>query len=297
MKSLKKLNQLLFIALCVICLPITIVHAAGGGGSGDLSQAQTIDPVVEYKKGVKYLQAEKYRKAEKAFRKVLKVDRKNPATNYALGLAYLGQDKFKKAVKGFSKALKYDPEMIEAMGRLGYAYNKLGESALAAEQKQLLLDKQTACGECDKATAIAEAITIIDGSSANLYDLNDLLNTGAADLAYINAVGLINRGDYSQALSLLATAAKAFGPHPDILTYQGFANRKMGLSAKAYIFYQAALTVDPNHRGANEYLGEFFVETGDLPAAKDQLAKLNDICQFGCEEAEELNRWIIAAES
>ena len=87
-------------------------------------------------------------------------------------------------------------------------------------------------------------------------------------------------------------AALVFGPHPDILTYEGFANRKLGHYDTAIGFYSAALKLQPNHRGANEYLGEYYVEIGDLKRAKAQLAKLDAICKFGCEEAEELRRWI-----
>ena len=49
--------------------------------------------------------------------------------------------------------------------------------------------------------------------------------------------------------------------------------------------------------GANEYLGEYYVETGQLAKADAQLVKLERICKFGCEEAEELRRWIGGAKS
>jgi tetratricopeptide (TPR) repeat protein len=87
------------------------------------------------------------------------------------------------------------------------------------------------------------------------------------------------------------------GPHPDVLTYQGFANRKLSNYDVAISYYSAALKLDPEHRGANEYLGEYYVETGQLAKANAQLVKLDRICKFGCEEAEELRRWIDGARS
>ena len=296
MKLLQLLKQCSLIGMCLFWLPISVVYAAGSS-SAPSSAAPQIDPVVEYKKGIKHLNAQRYKKAERAFRKVLKVSKKNANTHYVLALAYIGQDKLPKARKSLVRAVKYDADMAEARGRLAYVYNKLGDTENAVEQKQILLDQQAKCGDCEKQAAIAKALAIIEGSSAALFDLQELMDTHAGDLAYIEAIGLINRGSYKEALALLAKAAKAFGPHPDVLTYQGFANRKMGQKEQAYRFYQAALTVDPQHRGANEYLGEYFVEMNNLPAAKDQLATLHSICHFGCEEAEELGRWITAAES
>ena len=95
----------------------------------------------------------------------------------------------------------------------------------------------------------------------------------------------------------LRAAGVALGPHPDVLTYQGFANRKLSNYDVAISYYSAALKLDPEHRGANEYLGEYYVETGQLAKADAQLVKLERICKFGCEEAEELRRWIGGAKS
>ena len=47
--------------------------------------------------------------------------------------------------------------------------------------------------------------------------------------------------------------------------------------------------------GAREYLGELYVETGDLPKARDQLAVLEKLCPQGCEEREDLEQAIAAA--
>ena len=117
------------------------------------------------------------------------------------------------------------------------------------------------------------------------------------DAAYLQAAGLINEGRYEDALWSLRAAGLALGPHPDVLTYQGFANRKLSNYDIAISYYSAALKLDPEHRGANEYLGEYYVETGQLAKARQQLVTLERICKFGCEEAEELRRWIAGAKS
>ena len=53
-------------------------------------------------------------------------------------------------------------------------------------------------------------------------------------------------------------------------------------------YYQAALKIDPEHRGALEYYGELNLMNNDLPGAEALLAKLNKVCTFGCEEYSDL---------
>src|SRR6185437_9380432 len=107
------------------------------------------------------------------------------------------------------------------------------------------------------------------------------------DAAYVTAVSLINERRYDDALASLAKAAATFGPHPDILTYEGYAWRKKG-------DYEQALAIAPNHIGATEYYGELKVARGDIAGARLMLARLDKLCAFGCADAEELRRWIDA---
>lgn len=53
-------------------------------------------------------------------------------------------------------------------------------------------------------------------------------------------------------------------------------------------YYQAALKIDPAHRGALEYYGELKLMNNDLPGAEVLLARLNKACFFGCEEYSDL---------
>lgn len=53
-------------------------------------------------------------------------------------------------------------------------------------------------------------------------------------------------------------------------------------------YYQAALKIDPNHRGALEYYGKLKLMNNDLPGAEALLARLDKACTFGCEEYSDL---------
>lgn len=115
---------------------------------------------------------------------------------------------------------------------------------------------------------------------------------GTGEAAYTQAVSLINEKRYDEALASLAGAAAVFGPQPDILAYQGYAWRKKGDLAKAESFYRQALAIAPDHIGATEYYGELKVARGDIAGAKVMLARLDQLCAFGCPDQEELRRWI-----
>jgi len=62
--------------------------------------------------------------------------------------------------------------------------------------------------------------------------------------------------------------------------------------AGAEKFYNEALRIDPTHRGALEYSGELYLQTGDLARAEQRLAALDKACFFGCEEYSELKKAI-----
>ena len=64
--------------------------------------------------------------------------------------------------------------------------------------------------------------------------------------------------------------------------------------AAAERFYDAALRIDPKHRGALEYSGELYLMLGDLGQAEQRLATLDKVCGFGCEELSALKQAVQA---
>ena len=105
----------------------------------------------------------------------------------------------------------------------------------------------------------------------------------------LDARQLINAGDYAGAVEALKPVIGANANNADALSLMGFALRKSGDIPHALGFYRRALSVNPNHRGANEYLGELYVETGEVDLARERLAELERICgNTTCEEYEDL---------
>lgn len=55
-----------------------------------------------------------------------------------------------------------------------------------------------------------------------------------------------------------------------VLTYRGFLKRKLGQMDQAIRYYQAAMDKNPNNHLVRSYMGQGFVESGDLVAARRQ---------------------------
>ena len=104
----------------------------------------------------------------------------------------------------------------------------------------------------------------------------------------------VKAGQYRKAINLLETVVAKSPRNADAFNYLGFSHRKLGQFEPALAWYQKALAVNPDHRGANEYLGELYLQMGDLEKAKQRLARLDDICFFGCEEYDDLKKAVAA---
>ena len=114
---------------------------------------------------------------------------------------------------------------------------------------------------------------------------------------YELGVKAVKAANYGKALNLLRKVVTAKPGNADAWNYIGFSHRKLKKFDQAMTAYRKALAIDPDHRGANEYLGELYLQTGDLAKAKERLNKLDDICTFGCEEFDDPNAAVKAYES
>jgi tetratricopeptide (TPR) repeat protein len=261
--------------------------------------APDYDPAAVYQQGMKDLKAHRYAEAKKAFMEVYSAAPRDPNVNLVLGVSMMGLNDFKGAQRYLELAVKLNPKMVVAHEQLGIAYAKLGQKDKAQAELSALKQLQAKCGgtcsDADKLnTAITSVTTALGQPQAMITGPGELLfaSTQSGDTAYLEAVRLINEHRYQDALVSLEKARAVFGAHPDILTYIGFANRKLGRFDVARNYYLQALAVAPQHKGATEYYGELLVERGNMAGAKAILARLDKICTFGCAEADELRLWI-----
>jgi Flp pilus assembly protein TadD len=105
----------------------------------------------------------------------------------------------------------------------------------------------------------------------------------------------IRAEEWKEAIAVLRTIVATDGNDADALNLLGFSLRKSGDLENAEGFYLRALELNPGHKGANEYLGELYVEIGQIEKAKERLETLARLCgNTTCEEYEDLEKAIAA---
>ena len=119
--------------------------------------------------------------------------------------------------------------------------------------------------------------------------VDNIESTDAPDLTAVKAK--IDAKDYAGALAELRDIAEDT-QQADVYNLLGFTLRKTGDYKTALTYYTKALELKPDHKAAREYLGELYVETGDINKAKEQLVLLAQLCPSGCEELEDLQKAI-----
>jgi Flp pilus assembly protein TadD len=132
--------------------------------------------------------------------------------------------------------------------------------------------------------------TCVAASSALAVDV--VTSRDAPDLTSVRAK--IKAKDFKAAIAELTPMLETH-QHADVYNLLGFSLRKTGDAKQAYTFYRKALEFDPEHKGALEYLGELYVETGQIDKARENVVLLKKLCPTGCEELADLEQAIAAA--
>ena len=110
------------------------------------------------------------------------------------------------------------------------------------------------------------------------------------DMTLERARDAIAQKDWISAQSILRGAVATDPGNADYHNLYAYSVRKGPNPDMSLVFkeYNAALSIDPKHKGAHEYLGEAYLMVGNVEKAREHLAQLDKICFFGCGEFTEL---------
>jgi len=139
---------------------------------------------------------------------------------------------------------------------------------------------KTSCGTGQVWSSGVDAC--LDGNSASLTD-EDL---------YLAAGDLVLEARYADALPLLFRIRDR--NNPQVLNLIGYSTRKLGDVDKGIDYYHQALAIDPGYTKVREYLGEAYLQKGDVEGAKGQLMEIADRCGGPCDDYELLVKAIAA---
>jgi len=140
--------------------------------------------------------------------------------------------------------------------------------------------------------AVALALLVRGAGAVQSDDSDD--QALLADADYAGGLAALKAGDAARALQRFQLAQKRFPDAANLHNELGYSHRKLGQFDKAFEHYKRALAIDPRHRGAHEYIGEAYLQVGDVPSAEKHLAALRSICLLPCDELKELQAAIEA---
>jgi Tfp pilus assembly protein PilF len=112
-------------------------------------------------------------------------------------------------------------------------------------------------------------------------------STTSESALYQQASAMVDAKDYRGAMPILEKIIAKNPRNADALNLMGYCSRKTGEGDEAEEYYQKALAINPNHLGANEYLGEYYLEEKNLKKAQQRLKILAKACD-GCWEQKQL---------
>lgn len=137
---------------------------------------------------------------------------------------------------------------------------------------------------------LSSALLISAAGAAFAVD-DEVTPDNAANPDFTAVKALVDSGAYDQALPQLQALDRQSPNNPDLLNLMGFTYRKTGHADEALDYYNRALNLEPRHLGANEYLGELYLELKQPEKAKERLAVLKAACG-DCEEYQDLKQKI-----
>ncbi|MFZ1813822.1 MAG: tetratricopeptide repeat protein [Rhizobiaceae bacterium] len=115
-------------------------------------------------------------------------------------------------------------------------------------------------------------------------------------LIYDQGKALAKAGNYEAAIGMLALAPDQNDPR--VQNYLGYSNRKLGRMDEALGHYQLAISLDPDFSLVREYLGEAYIQLGQLEKAREQLSEIERICgNRSCGEYGDLASLIVQSQA
>jgi tetratricopeptide (TPR) repeat protein len=106
----------------------------------------------------------------------------------------------------------------------------------------------------------------------------------------------VKAGEFARAIPLLEAAVKRDDGNADAHNLLAYAIRRNGDPTRAIPIYRKALTIDPKHRGAHEYIGEAYLTLDDIGKAREHLKALDGLCFLPCSEYRDLKKAVEAYE-
>jgi tetratricopeptide (TPR) repeat protein len=132
---------------------------------------------------------------------------------------------------------------------------------------------------------LAASLTIGPTFAADT-DSTPVVNQTNAD--FVAGKKAVEAKDWPIAAAAFERAVKRDPKSADAYNMLGYSYRWQNRMDESFTAYGKALELDPNHKGAHEYIGIAYLKAKQPDKAKEHLARLEKICGTNCEEYKDL---------
>jgi tetratricopeptide (TPR) repeat protein len=120
----------------------------------------------------------------------------------------------------------------------------------------------------------------------------DAERSAKLDPDWSEGVAAVKNQDWPVVVTRMSAVVQRDSRNADALNYLGYAYRHLGDMGNSFKYYEKALLIDPRHLGAHEYMGEAYLQVGQLAKAEEHLKALARLCRQPCEEYVDLKEKI-----
>jgi len=122
------------------------------------------------------------------------------------------------------------------------------------------------------------------GSSSSDSGNNSSYSVTSTNTELKAAESAINRKEYKKAIVELNKILAEKPNHADAWNLLGFSARKSGDFKTAKTAYTKALSINPKHTRAMEYMGEMYLSLNQPAKAEELLSQLEKLCSYNCKD-------------
>lgn len=112
------------------------------------------------------------------------------------------------------------------------------------------------------------------------------------DAEFTAGQAAVKQKNWREAISRMESVVKRDANNANAWNLLGYAYRNLGEMENSFASYERALTINPQHKDAHEYIGEAYLQVGNLAKAEEHLRALDKICWLPCEQHSELKEKI-----
>jgi tetratricopeptide (TPR) repeat protein len=145
------------------------------------------------------------------------------------------------------------------------------------------------------ASLVAALVVSISGvASVSAAETETTPVANAENKDFVAGQAAVKAKKWNEAVDAFKKVVAREPNNADAQNYLAYSYRWTNKLDDAFKHYNLALKLDPNHKGAHEYIGVAYLKVDQPEKAKEHLAKLEKICTKKCEEYEDLARAIAA---